>query len=66
MTIEKMKYRKYRRMTEEEQKSTGYPTDSESLTEGVFPIDLVLGFDPFITYDEFESENVEKNGLDKR
>ncbi len=49
-----MKHRKYRRMTEEEQKATGYPTDSESIKEGVSPISLTLGFDPFITFDECE------------
>lgn len=48
----KTKYRKYRRMTAQEQKETGYPTDSEILKEGVSPISILLGFDPFITYDE--------------
>ncbi len=55
-----MKYRKYRRMTEEEQKATYYPTDFEPIGEGISPISIVLGFDPFITYDEFESEHQEE------
>jgi len=49
------KQRKYRRMTEEEQKATGYPTDSESMKGGVSPIEIMLGFDPFLTYDDIES-----------
>lgn len=49
------KFRKYRRMTEEEQKATGYPTDSESIKDGVSPIEIILGFDPFLTYDDIES-----------
>lgn len=49
-------YRKYRRMTEEEQKATGYPTDSESMKDGVTPIEIILGFDPFLTYDDIEME----------
>lgn len=48
------KFRKYRRMTEEEQKATGYPTDSESMKDGVSPISITLGFDPFLTYDDME------------
>lgn len=42
-------------MTEEEQKVSGYPTDSDSMKEGVTPIEIILGFDPFLTFDEFES-----------
>ena len=42
-------------MTEEEQKATGYPTDNESMQEGVSPIEIILGFDPFLTYDDIES-----------
>jgi hypothetical protein len=48
-------FRKYRRMTEEEQKATGYPTDNESIQNGVSPIELILGFDPFLTYDDVKS-----------
>lgn len=49
-----MKFRKYRRMTEEEQKATGYPTDNESMKDGVCPIEIILGFDPFLTYDDID------------
>lgn len=56
-----MKYRKYRRMTEEEQKVTGYPTDNESIRNGMPPIEITLGFDPFITYEEFEACSICKN-----
>lgn len=48
------KFRKYRRMTEAEQKATGYPTDSESVKEGITPIGIILGFDPFLTYDDID------------
>jgi hypothetical protein len=41
-------------MNEEEQKATGYPTDSEAMQEGVSPISISLGFDPFLTYDDIE------------
>lgn len=51
-----MKFRKYRRMTEEEQKATGYPTDIDSIKYGTSPIEIILGFDPFITFDEIESD----------
>lgn len=46
--------RRFRRMTEEEQKATGFPTDSESLRDGVSPIEVVLGYDPFLTYEDIE------------
>lgn len=51
----KYKYRRYRRMTEEEQKKTGYPTDYESIKDGIAPISLILGYDPFVTFDDIES-----------
>lgn len=50
------KFRKYRRMTEEEQKLTGYPKDSESIKEGVSPIETMLEFDLFLTYEDIETE----------
>jgi hypothetical protein len=46
-------------MTEEEQKATGYPTDSDSIREGVSPIEIVLGHDPFLTYDDIEIEEIQ-------
>lgn len=49
------KFRKYRRMTEEEQKATGFPTDSESIKDGVSPISITLGYDPFLTFDDLDS-----------
>jgi hypothetical protein len=48
-------YRKYRRMTEDEQKATGYRTEYESMGQSVSPIEIELGFDPFVTYDVIES-----------
>ena len=54
------KFRKYRRMTEEEQKVTGYPTDSESMKDGVSPIEIILGFDPFVTYEDIEDASCKK------
>lgn len=47
-------------MTEEEQKATGYPTDSESIRDGVSSTTILLGYDPFITFDDIEVDDERK------
>lgn len=56
-----VKIRKYKRMNEKEQKATGYPTDNESISQGISPIEISLGYDPFITHEEVEGCSVCKN-----
>lgn len=64
--MKNIRYRSYRRMTDEEQARTGLPTHKECMKLGVSPPELVLGYDPFIvsvdrTWDELSLK--ERNSL---
>jgi len=48
------KYRTFRRMTEEEQKQTGLPTEAESIRLGVTPLSMILDYDPFIVTEDHD------------
>jgi hypothetical protein len=41
-------FRTYRRLSHEEQEKTDFPSDHKCMMEGIAPISITLGFDPFV------------------